>query len=96
MSLALDGDPKTSRGILVKTHGYPESFRGVVEISGPGFSIEIGFRDFVAMAHYVLTNTDLEVNDPRLAFVEAVKRMGVSVGFNGPPSVRLTGPYPKM
>lgn len=96
MSLVLDGDPKTTPGVEVKTHGFPENLSGRVEIWSPNGRITIGYSDFLAMTHYVLTNTDLQRDDPRLAFIEAIKNMKKVPGFNGPPSERLDGPYPKM
>ncbi len=96
MSLVLDGDPKTSQDIEVKTRSLPQNLLGVVEIRHSTGHIEISYRDFLAMAHYVLTNTDLEENDPRLAFVKAVGKLQVGLGFNGPLGARLIGPYPEM
>ncbi|MDD5341166.1 MAG: hypothetical protein PHC97_01880 [Patescibacteria group bacterium] len=51
-------------------------------------------NDFVAAAMYVLTNTDLEENDPRLEFVKAVQRLKPVKGFNRG-SKRLTIPKGK-
>ena len=36
---------------------------------------EISLEDFLDTTYYVLTNTDLHPNDPRLAFVEAIKQV---------------------
>jgi hypothetical protein len=41
----------------------------------------ISFDDFLATALYVLTNTNLEENDPRLKFIELVKKMKVVDGY---------------
>lgn len=43
---------------------------------------EISQEDFLFMAHYVLTNTDLVPNDKRLQFVECVKAMRIVPGWN--------------
>lgn len=42
---------------------------------------EISIEDFLIAAHYVLTNTNLSKNDPRLQFVECVRSMQVTEGF---------------
>lgn len=42
---------------------------------------EIGMEDFLEAAHYVLTNTNLEKDDPRRRFVECVKRMREDTGW---------------
>lgn len=55
---------------------------------------KITMNDFVAAAMYVLTNTDLEENDPRLEFVKAVQRLKPVKGFNRG-SKRLTIPKGK-
>ncbi len=36
---------------------------------------EISLKDFLLAAHYVLTNSDLAMYDPRIQFVECVQRM---------------------
>ncbi len=43
--------------------------------------VEISLADFLSAAYYVLTNTDLEPNDPRLAFLKVVKEMAVISGY---------------
>ena len=43
---------------------------------------QISLKDFLLMAEYVLTNTDLEADDLRLPFVECVKSMHVVQGYN--------------
>ena len=43
---------------------------------------DMSMKDFCDMAMYVLINTDLEANDPRLEFVEEVKAMREMPGYN--------------
>ena len=49
---------------------------------------EISLEDFLAAAEYVLTNTNLEPNDPRLQFVKRVQSMKEIDGY-GPGKKRL-------
>lgn len=69
MSLELsNSDPV----VEVKTYGErPE----VVHITGGGIALDIPVLDYLAMAWYVLTNSDLYEDDPRTAFVDVVKRL---------------------
>lgn len=43
---------------------------------------EILLQDFLDAVHYVLTNTDLEPDDPRFEFVRRVKAMEEVRGYN--------------
>ncbi|MEK7664306.1 MAG: hypothetical protein AAB340_02645 [Patescibacteria group bacterium] len=43
---------------------------------------EISIEDFLVVAKYVLTNTDLDSNDPRLQFVKCVQSMKEVKGYN--------------
>lgn len=53
---------------------------------------EISLADFLQLARYVLTNTDLSgPDDPRLRFVAYVREMGPIDGYN-PGGTRLTSP----
>lgn len=49
---------------------------GVVHMCG----FEISLPDFLIAAHYVLTNSNLQAEDPRLRFVERVRSMRVADG----------------
>lgn len=42
---------------------------------------EIPLDDFCKLVEYVLTNTDLDANDPRLELVDKIKRMEIVDGF---------------
>lgn len=44
--------------------------------------IDMSLADFTSMVLYVLTNTDLEPNDPRLPLVERIKEMRMVPGYN--------------
>lgn len=43
---------------------------------------EIPMEDFCELALYVLTNTDLDKDDPRVALVDRVRAMKVVDGYN--------------
>lgn len=78
MSLALDR-PGTDKGLEVKTFGIelPE----IVRMRTPLGSVEIRQEDFLDAAFYVLTNTNLEADDYRLKFIEAVKELVEVPGY---------------
>ncbi|KKL61301.1 hypothetical protein LCGC14_2196690 [marine sediment metagenome] len=58
----------------VKTHFFSQ------EVTlGP---LHLRIEDFLDAVYYVLTNRDLEPNDPRLGFVKVVKEMEVVAGHN--------------
>lgn len=96
MSLLLNIDPKTTEGAEIKTHSWPERIEGAVEIRFPGSQqVNIGYKDFAHLVHYVLTNTDLKQDDPRAALVEAIGRMKKVKGYGGPSTERFDGPFPK-
>lgn len=42
---------------------------------------EISLEDFLIAAHYVLTNSNLKKDDPRLQFVECVRSMTIVDGY---------------
>jgi hypothetical protein len=42
---------------------------------------DIGLQDFCALAEYVLTNTDIIPNDPRLPLIEKIKGMKLVDGY---------------
>ena len=42
---------------------------------------QISMEDFLILAHYVLTNSNLTKDDPRLQFVESVRNMEVVEGY---------------
>lgn len=62
-------------GLRVKTRGFGKDIVFIGEY-------EVSIEDFFVLAHYVLTNTNLREDDPRLRFVESVKAMIVFEGFN--------------
>ena len=72
MSLILGRGNKSLR---VKTFGSGD---GSVLLGG----YEISMKDFLIATEYVLTNTDLGRNDPRLKFTKMVKRLKEVEGWN--------------
>lgn len=79
MSLAL-GRTGTDKGIEVKTFGI--AMPDIVFMRTPCGPVEIRYEDFLDAAFYVLTNTNLEPDDYRLKFVEAVKALVESPGYH--------------
>ncbi len=77
MSLSLDIDT-VPKGLVVTSH-----YQGHVTLDADnGHDIHIGMKDFVALVEYVLTNTDLMENDPRLELVMFCKELKQIPGFN--------------
>lgn len=52
-------------------------------------TIKMNMDDFCELVRYVLTNTDLEEEDPRRVLVAQIERMAIVEGFNGHGSSRL-------
>ncbi len=94
MSLQLNM-PGTSPGVEVKTFGFGD-LNGLLCIRTKKGDVDVSFDDFLAAAHYLLTNTDIEgEDDPRPAFVEAVKKAEFGPPWNsGSDARRLLIPYP--
>jgi hypothetical protein len=59
-------------------HGIPRR----LYVTAPSTEFELSLRDVLMLCSYVLTNTDLDPDDERLKFVEAVKAMKVVDGWN--------------
>ena len=56
---------------------------------------ELSLLDLLAMARYVLTNTDLKPGDPRLQFLQYVQSMKQVKGYN-PGQMRLAASGPAL
>ena len=89
MSLILEMGTKPA-GLEVKTFGFG-SMGNTVHIG----DYEISIEDFLVTAEYVLTNTDLDPNDPRLQFVKCVQSMKQVDGYN-PRQKRLEASEPAV
>ena len=76
MSLSLDLGTKPT-WLEVKTFGFG-SMGNTVHLG----DYEISLEDFLIAAKYVLTNTDLELNDPRIQFVKCIQSMKEVKGYN--------------
>lgn len=74
----------TPRGLEIKTH--PKFITKNICLG----DYEINLRDFLAAVEYVLTNTDLEPRDPRLAFIKKIAEFRVIEGHAGGNSRRLS------
>lgn len=77
MSLTLNRGTKPD-GLSVST------LLGTLSVGAPIMlgDYEISMEDFLIVAEYVLTNTDLVPDDQRLQFVECVKSMKEVDGYN--------------
>lgn len=86
MSLSLDLGSKPE-GTEVKASPYV----GGVRFWSPEKTnhITLSLEDFAATVVYVLGNTDLTPNDPRVELMERLRRIRVIEGYNGPGSKRL-------
>lgn len=74
MTLRLERDGTKPPGVEIKTWGIgkPIIYFGDYEIS---------MEDFLIASHYVLTNTDLYVDDPRIQFVRSVQAATLVEGY---------------
>lgn len=75
MSLILNNGTKPKD---LYTKSYPSSRGGKVIIG----EYTLSMTDFIGLAEYVLTNTDLGRGDPRRKFVEWVKKLVQTEGYN--------------
>lgn len=89
MSLFLDLGTNPA-GLQVKTFGFGP-MGSTVHLG----DYEISLEDFLIAAEYVLVNTDLEPNDPRLQFVKCVRSMKKVAGYN-PSRRRLKSSVPAV
>jgi hypothetical protein len=89
MSLILEMGTKPE-GLEVKTYGF-----GLMGNSVYLGNYEISIEDFLVTALYVLTNTDLDVNDPRIQFLKCVHSLKVVRGYN-PNRTRLEASEPAV
>ncbi|MEK7555141.1 MAG: hypothetical protein AAB518_04125 [Patescibacteria group bacterium] len=89
MSLTLDIGTKPA-GLEVKTFGFIAGSHPV--LLG---DYEISIEDFLIAANYVLTNTDLDSNDPRLQFVKCIQSMREVEGYQ-PGRKRLSPSEPPV
>lgn len=79
MSHALDHPLTEPKDLEVKTHGgYPP----VVHLTTQTGRCTIAIEDFLDAAWYILTNTDLEPDDPRLVFIERVRKLRSVPGWS--------------
>lgn len=78
MTLILDESrgPKGKIEIITRSFGPLNDF---LHLSGDGC---VSLRDAVEMVEYILTNTDLIEDDPRIQLRERVLRSKVAPGYN--------------
>lgn len=80
MSLLLENSKP--EGLLVKTIGpvFGHEKKGLTDVVHL-VKYQISMEDFLAMSYYVLTNTDLSENDPRLKYLHNVKNLKPTKGY---------------
>ena len=73
----------TPPGIEVKTHGHILGDRSSLHLRLPNCEQEviIPLEDFRVIVNYVLTNSDLHQDDPRLKLLEDIKKMKRIPGY---------------
>jgi hypothetical protein len=76
MSLRLDRS--LPHGLKIKTSGFDGPIDDTVYLG----RYQIPMSDFLVAVAYVLTNTDLQANDPRIRFVESLKALQEVDGYN--------------
>jgi len=91
MSLTLDESKPT--GLTIKTCGIrfeiakgTSKRREQIVMLG---DYEIPMSDFCAAIEYVLSNTDLDPNDPRIGLVERIQRSNMVQGYNAKAGIDL-------
>lgn len=89
MSLCLGLGTKPA-GLEIKTYGFG-SMGNTVHLG----DYKISLQDFLMATEYVLTNTDLEPNDPRLQFMKCVQSMKQTDGYS-PGRKRLEASEPPV
>lgn len=89
MSLLLNNGTKPD-GVEIKTFGFG-TMQGIIYLG----DYEISLSDFLCAAKYVLSNTDLEPNDPRLQFVKCIRETREIGGYN-PSKMRLESTVPPV
>ncbi len=89
MSMTLDNGT-IPKGLDVQVHDMDGDGKDVVMIR----DYVLSMKDFLFLAAYALTNTDLKEDDPRLRFVEFVQQLQYEKGFNGDDTTRLVSETP--
>jgi len=86
MSISLKNERTTPHGLVAKT-------LGIGSIGSDLFlgDYVIALEDFLTLIWYVFTNTDLEPNDPRVEFLNAIKEARNVTGWK-PGGTRLEIP----
>ena len=80
MTLTLDLGT-VPEGLPCKSHGHAPIIDGLSGRIRIG-DYELTMEDFLMLVHYVMTNTDLVPNDPRLSALEMLKEAKVVPGWN--------------
>lgn len=81
MSMKLECGTKPE-GVIVKTNPYDTDISFSIPSKSGNVYLEFALLDFLVTAEYVLTNTDLRKDDPRLLFIKTLKGAKIMEGFN--------------
>lgn len=79
MSLLLE-QGSTPPDLEAKATGFVRG--NPIFLYGTGVHAEISLEDFCVLTYYVLTNSDLMPEDPRLNLIERIKKLQITEGFN--------------
>ena len=84
MSFVLTGEETTTKNLCAKTYGMGHQVvhLTIFDPNGDTPVAKIGMKDFCARVYYVLTNSDLTLDDPRRRLVECMKNAKLIPGFN--------------
>ena len=85
MSFVLNRESTTTKNLCAKTYGMGDQVVHFTIFDPKGRDqpvAEIGMTDFCALIYYVLTNSDLDHDDPRLRLFECLKKAGIGPGYN--------------
>jgi len=77
MSLILENSPSGTGKIIAKTFDASK-----ILLHGQEKNLEIDAKDFCCLIMYYLTNTDLDLKDPRLELIKIIKSLRQLPGYN--------------
>jgi hypothetical protein len=81
MSMKLECGTKPE-GVVVSMSPFDTDVSFSIPSKSGNVYLEFALLDFLVIAEYVLTNTDLRKDDPRLLFIKTLKGAKIVKGFN--------------
>lgn len=81
MSMKLECGTKPE-GVVVSMSPFDTDISFSIPSKSGNVYLEFALLDFLVIAEYVLTNTDLRKDDPRLLFIKTLKGAKIVKGFN--------------